>query len=119
MKQPSTTATTSSPTGGGVVPGTSVTDSATVSGGAGQPTPTGTVDFFLCQPAEVTAGGCEGSAGTKIGADRRRSRVAWRTSDATANTTAIGKYCWRAEYSGDGFYNPRRTPTRPRSASRP
>ena len=44
------------------------TDAATVSGGAGQPTPTGTVDFFLCQPAQVTAGGCEGSAGTQ---DRR------------------------------------------------
>ena len=55
-KQPSRTATLSSPTGSGVVPGTSVSDSATITGGAGQPTPTGSVKFFLCQPAEVTAG---------------------------------------------------------------
>ena len=105
MKQPSTTATTSIPTGGSVVPGTSATDAATVSGGAGQPTPTGTVDFFLCQPAEVTAGGCEGSAGTQVGGDARRYREVRRTSERRTNTTAIGKYCWRAEYSGDGFYN--------------
>ena len=104
VKQASTTATTSSPTGGSVVPGTSVSDSATVSGGAGQPTPTGTVDFFLCQPAQVTAGGCEGSAGTKIGATKPLVAGA-AASDSTANTTTVGKYCWRAEYSGDSFYN--------------
>src|SRR4029077_17231264 len=75
-----------------------------VSGGAGQPVPTGTVDFFLCQPAQVTAGGCEGAAGTKIGAKKNLFAGA-ATSDATVSTTAIGKYCWRAEYSGDGFYN--------------
>ena len=67
VKQPSTTATTSSPTGGNVLPGGSATDHAVVAGGAGQPTPTGTVAFFLCQPADVTAGGCEGTAGTQVG----------------------------------------------------
>ena len=81
-----------------------MSDSATVSGGAGQPTPTGTVDFFLCQPAQVTAGGCEGSAGTKIGATKPLVAGA-AASDSTANTTTVGKYCWRAEYSGDSFYN--------------
>ena len=60
-KLPSTTATTSTPTGGSVVPGTSVSDTATVSGSG--PTPTGTVDFFLCQPATVTANGGDCSAG--------------------------------------------------------
>ena len=68
MKQPSATATQSSTNGSDVVPGASVTDAATVTGGG--PTPTGTVDFFLCQPGEVTAGGCEGSAGTKVGATK-------------------------------------------------
>ena len=109
VKQPSTTVTTSSPTGTGVFPGTSVSDSATVSGGAGQPVPTGTVKFFLCQPAEVTAGGCEGTAGTQIGTPLvgetlNGSGVAG--SESTTNTNALGKYCWRAEYSGDDFYNP-------------
>ncbi len=27
-------------------------------------------------------------------------------SESTDNTLAIGKYCWRAEYSGDSFYLP-------------
>src|SRR5207247_2156767 len=103
VKQPSTTATTSDPTGGGVVPGTSVTDTATVSGGANQPTPTGTVEFFLCQPNEVTAAGCPSGAGTKVGATKTLSSGS-ATSDASTNTDAIGTYCWRAEYTGDGFY---------------
>jgi hypothetical protein len=98
----STTATTSSPTGD-VAPGTSVTDTATVSGSG--PTPTGTVDFFLCQPSEVTAGGCEGTAGTKIG-ETKTLVDGSATSDATTNTNTVGKYCWRAEYSGNVFYFP-------------
>jgi hypothetical protein len=113
VKQPSTTATTSSPTGGSVVPGTSATDTATVTGIAGGPAPTGTVTFFLCQPADVTAGGCEGSAGSQVGSPvnlvatnpQVDPPTASATSSATTNTTAIGKYCWRAEYSGDSFYN--------------
>jgi hypothetical protein len=107
VKQPSDTVTTSSPTGGNVVPGTSVSDSATVTGIAGGPTPTGTVKFFLCQPAEVTAAGCPAGAGTQIGTPPEgetlnASGVA--QSESTSNTLTIGTYCWRAEYSGDGFY---------------
>ena len=49
VKQPSVTATQSSTNGSDVVPGASVTDAATVTGSG--PTPTGTVEFFLCQPA--------------------------------------------------------------------
>src|SRR5207237_116550 len=93
------------PTGGNVLPGTSVSDTATVSGGAGQPTPSGTVDFFLCQPAEVTANGCV-TGGTKNGATKPLDGNGQATSDASTNTSAVGTYCWRAEYSGDGFYNP-------------
>src|SRR5205823_3636521 len=65
--QPSTTTTTSNPTGGNVAPGTSATDTATVSGAAG--TPTGTVTFFLCDPTTTTANGGDCSAGgTQVGA---------------------------------------------------
>ncbi|MCJ7492206.1 MAG: hypothetical protein MUP15_08675, partial [Dehalococcoidia bacterium] len=96
VKQPSTTDTQASTNATNVVPGTSVTDTATVSGSIG--TPTGTVDFFLCQPSEVTGGGCEGTAGTKIGVTKTLAS-GQATSDATTNTTAIGKYCWRAEYT--------------------
>src|SRR5438045_496263 len=99
--------TTSSPTGGNVVPGSSASDTATVSGGAGQPTPTGTVDFFLCQPATVTSNGGDcSSGGTKVGATKPLDGNGQATSDASTNTSAVGTYCWRAEYSGDGFYLP-------------
>jgi hypothetical protein len=107
VKQPSSTATTSSPTGSGVAPGTSVTDSATITGGVGQPVPSGSVTFFLCQPSELTplvTGDCS-SGGTQIGANPvALSAAGTATSAASTNTTAVGKYCWRAEYSGDGFY---------------
>ncbi|MBI3745609.1 MAG: Ig-like domain repeat protein [Chloroflexi bacterium] len=103
IKLPSSTDTLSSPTGGDVVPGTSVTDSATVTGTGG--TPTGTVDFYLCQPSEVTAGGCV-TGGMKIGTTKTLSATGTATSDASTNTTAIGTYCWRAEYSGNALYNP-------------
>jgi hypothetical protein len=85
-----------------------VTDTATVTGtsliAGTAPRPTGTVDFFLCQPDEVTTGGCEGDAGTKVGATKTLvpgsgTSDSTATSDATTNTTAIGKYCWRAEYT--------------------
>ena len=68
VKQPSTPTTASSPTGSNVVPGTSVTDTATITGGAGQPTPTGTVTFFLCQPGDGDGGGvCCRRAGPRWG----------------------------------------------------
>jgi hypothetical protein len=105
VKQPSTTVTNASPSGT-ILAGQSVTDGATVSGGAGQPTPTGTVDFFLCQPNEVTAAGCPSGSGTKVGATKTLNASGQATSDSTGNTTTVGKYCWRAEYSGDGFYLP-------------
>jgi hypothetical protein len=101
VKQPSNTSTSSSEQGV-ILPGASVTDTATVTGSG--PTPTGTVTFFLCQPADVTAGGCEGTAGAQVGG--AVALVAGSaTSDATTNTTTNGKYCWRAEYSGDSFYD--------------
>src|SRR5262249_14114419 len=53
--QSATVTTASSPTGGGVVPGTQATDTATVTGLAGGPAPGGKVAFYLCGPG---ASGC-------------------------------------------------------------
>src|SRR5207249_11505609 len=58
VKQPSATDTTSSPTGGPVLPGTPASDIATITGLEGH-APSGTVDFYFCGPSEVTANGCE------------------------------------------------------------
>ena len=80
-----------------------MTDTATVTGG-GAPTPTGTVTFFLCQPAAVAAneGDCH-FGGDQVG-DAKALTNGVATSDATTNTTAIGTYCWRAVYGGDSLY---------------
>ncbi len=102
-RQTATVATSSSPTGGSVVPGTSASDTATVSGGSGMPT--GTVTFFLCGPSAVTPAGCPSGSGTQIGSVVTLSAGQAASSSTTA-TTAVGIYCWRAEYSGDTVYLP-------------
>jgi hypothetical protein len=104
--------TDADPTGGDVVPGTEVKDTATVTGsslvGGSAPTPTGTVTFFLCQPEEVTVDvGCDTGDGTQIGEPVTLVNGE-ATSDPTTNTTEIGTYCWRAEYTpaADSPYAP-------------
>jgi hypothetical protein len=110
---------------GTVTPGTAVTDTATVTGSGitNAPDPTGTVDFFLCTEAQLTANGCE-TGGTAVGtvtpptpANRETlvggadttDGIATATSEAVNTATsplAPGKYCFRAEYSGDDNYDP-------------
>jgi hypothetical protein len=63
----------------------------------------------LCQPNQVDATGCPAGAGTQVGVAKTLSG-GQATSDAvtgatTPNNNAVGTYCWRAEYSGDTFYN--------------
>jgi len=90
--------------------GVSVRDEVFVSGSAGTVTPTGTVTFFLCQPFQVTPGGCV-SGGAQIGTAKTLAGTGLEatsssTSDATTNTQTFGKYCWRVAYSGDSNYLP-------------
>jgi uncharacterized repeat protein (TIGR01451 family) len=103
--------TTATPGGLLNAPGSAQHDVATISAVGNRPAPTGTISFFLCQPADVTAGGCEGTAGTQVGSDvtiTNGSATSATVSGAT--TTSLGKYCWRAEYTpddaADGFYLP-------------
>jgi uncharacterized repeat protein (TIGR01451 family) len=105
-KQTATLSTTASPKGGNVVPGTSATDTATVGGIAGGPTPGGSVTFFICGPAAVVADSCPIGAGTQVGSAVTLDGNGQASSGAAPDTTAIGEYCWRASYGGDGFYNP-------------
>jgi uncharacterized repeat protein (TIGR01451 family) len=103
--------TTATPGGSQVAPGSAQHDVATLSAVGGRPVPTGTVAFFLCSPSQVTAAGCPSGAGDQIG-----SAVTLTNGSATSDTvsgaddTALGKYCWRAEYTPDqaasGFYVP-------------
>lgn len=82
--------------------GTAQSDVATLTApvGSGLPAPAGTVDFYLCAPAQVTAAGCPSGAGTKIGATKTLAGgVATSDNTTAAQTQADGKYCWRIAYT--------------------
>ncbi|MFN8638053.1 MAG: CARDB domain-containing protein [Dehalococcoidia bacterium] len=103
---PETTIQTQSTPNAIVAAGTPAKDTATLSGS--NPAPTGTITFFLCQPATVTANGGNCSAGgTQVGAPVAIvGGTATSASTAPADTQATGKYCWRTVYSGDALYAP-------------
>src|SRR5262249_31723748 len=76
-------------------------DVATVSKVANKPDPTGTVTFFLCNPSEVTSGGCE-SGGSQVGDPVTISSGSATSDNADPSLmTGAGTYCWRAEYTPD------------------
>ena len=91
--------TTSSPTGFNLAPGVTISDHVTVQDPAAMSAPQGTVAFFLCNPSQVTAGGCPG--GTQVGTVKTLVGGGG-TSDTTTATTALGTYCWRAVYTPTG-----------------
>ena len=76
-------------------------DVATITPVGGRPAPTGAISFFLCNPSQVTAGGCE-SGGTKVGGDITIVAGSATSANASGSLTGTpGKYCWRAEYTPD------------------
>ena len=80
--------------------GQQVTDTANFSGDDGPVT--GTVDFFICTPTEVTAAGCPEGAGTQVDpADVAIAAGVAQSGPYTVGLTAAaaGTYCWRAEYT--------------------
>jgi uncharacterized repeat protein (TIGR01451 family) len=94
--------TTATPGGSLVAPGAAQHDDVTV--GTAQAPGVGSVKFYLCQPADVTAGGCEGTAGDMVGGAATLDANGQATStNVTGNTTpndnATGTYCWRAEFT--------------------
>ncbi len=82
--------------GTGVV---AVRDSATVTLTGGTAPPAGSVGFFLCKvdsPALCT------SNGTSVGSTSLSGAAYPVTVQSpTAYVTSVGRYCWRAEFSGD------------------
>lgn len=102
------TASNSSPGGSGVAAGSTATDIVTVTNGGAGLDPAGTVTFFLCNPAQVSAAGCA-SGGTQVGAVK--TIVAGSaTSDPSASLLFNGRYCWRTVFVPDaslaGVYEP-------------
>jgi hypothetical protein len=91
--------------------GTTIYDKAVVTGTSVGGTPTGTVDFFLCNPAQVTGSAgsevCPASAGTAVGSPTltgisgSNPPAASALSTGTAANTA-GVWCFRATYNPTG-----------------
>lgn len=76
-----------------------VTDSAEVSLEGGTATPAGSVAFSLCK---VDAPGLCTSGGTSVGSvDLTGTEYPVTVVSPTAYVTSAGRYCWRAEFSGD------------------
>ena len=93
------TSSNSAPSGAAVPAGSTATDTVTVTNGGAGLDPAGTMTFFLCNPAQVTAGGCV-SGGTQVGA-ARTIVAGTATSDASAALKFNGKYCWRTVFTPD------------------
>ena len=106
----SATLTTAASSTGTVLPGASVTDTATVVGSNPLQNPSGTVTFYLC--SGVAAGGDCATGGTNIGTGTLSGVIASPgTSTATSaavntasNPLAPGRYCFRATWPGDSNY---------------
>ena len=98
--------TTASGHGSSNLPGSAQHDTATMPVSNGNPTPTGSITFFLCTPAQATSAGCPQGSGTQVGgAVTLSAGSATSTPDVTATTTpndlATGTYCWGAHYAPD------------------
>ena len=84
--------------------GGTVTDTATLSGNDGPAS--GTVTFFVCTPAQITAAGCP-SGGTQVGSPVPVTTSANGGTATSAayqvglTSAAVGKYCFRAVYAPD------------------
>ena len=102
---PASIATQATPTAG---IGSSITDTATVSGGAAPaPAPTGTVTFTVFGPDDPTCAG----APAFTSADRPLAGGPPPTASSDPFTpTAAGTYNWVAVYNGDALYSPVTSP---------
>jgi hypothetical protein len=102
---PAFIATTATPGGGAVAPGSAQHDVAAIEGPPGEPAPTGTLTFTLCGPAEVTVAGCPAGSGRQVGSPVTISAGSGTSQTVTGLTTpndlAAGKYCWRTDYTPD------------------
>jgi hypothetical protein len=106
-KIPSGTVTT--PSSGSITLTQSITDTAVVTGNSAGGDPTGSVHFFVCGP--IAAPATCASDGTDLGSVGLTSDgdPTTFTSSATSSPftpTAVGRYCFRGEYSGSTIYDP-------------
>jgi hypothetical protein len=92
--------------------GQQVSDRAVLTGSAAGGHPTGTIDFYICSPSQLTpanTGTCP-SGGTLVSNDVTVMQIGSTNSSeadsALFEPTTTGRWCWRGEYSGDEDYLP-------------
>jgi hypothetical protein len=94
-----------------IVLGEQIWDLAVITGTGSANAPGGTVDFYICAPDELDADGVCSTGGTLVSADV--AVVASNPLPDPPTSTALGgpftpdeagKWCWRADYSGDDDY---------------
>ncbi len=87
--------------------GQSIYDRAVVTGTGAGGDPTGTVSFFICGP--LASGTCSSDGSPVSGNPVTLTGNGNNTSTATSGAVtpgAVGRYCFRGEYSGSIVYNP-------------
>jgi hypothetical protein len=98
-----------------VSPGTSVTDTATVTGTGitNPPNPTGNVTFFLCARTDTSSTATCDTGGNQVGSPVALSSTGQPQGTGVATSSAVntaasplapGRYCWRATWPGDSNY---------------
>ena len=102
------------PTTTGVALGTTLFDKAVVTGTSAGGTPTGNVNFFVCNPNQLTGGVCAANTGTAVtGNPKALSPVALSNPPAASALSGgvlaniAGVWCFRANYVPSGStYDP-------------
>lgn len=78
-----------------------VKDSATVSLTGGTASPAGSVAFYLCKVAADADPNTCVTGGTSVGSTSLTDPYPSTVLSPSTNVTDVGRYCWRAVYSGD------------------
>jgi hypothetical protein len=89
-----------------IVLGNQIYDHALITGTGSSNAPTGTMDFSICSPGELTNGACE-SGGTFVSSNVVAQVDTTSTSETLSDAYTpdeIGTWCWRGVYSGDANY---------------
>jgi hypothetical protein len=99
------------PSSASVFPGATVHDTVTTLTVTGAANWTGTVDFFICTPSELTSGQCKAPAGTAKGSVsvNQSTPLASIVSDDFLVPSTVGTYCWRGVFTSSTTGVPSRT----------
>ncbi len=102
------TTTTTTPSVVTTTFGSTVTDNAVVAATvSGDGVPTGTVDFFVCNPTQTSGGACPDPLGSPVSSTTTLTDLGTSPPSASADSSAVtvnmtGTWCFRAVYTPGG-----------------